>query len=70
MNKHAYLIVAHKDDYTFRSLLQMIDDERNDIFIHMDKKNKEYDETAVTTLLAHSSVKHCKSINCTWGGTH
>ena len=38
MKRHAYLILAHKFDYVFCSLLKMIDDERNDIFIHMDKK--------------------------------
>lgn len=40
--KHAYLIIAHKNDYTFQTLLNLIDDERNDIFIHMDKKNEQY----------------------------
>lgn len=39
MKKHAYLVIAHKDDLTFRTLLQMLDDVRNDIYIHMDSKN-------------------------------
>ena len=38
-NKHAYLIIAHKNDYTLSSLLKAIDNENNDIFLHMDKKN-------------------------------
>lgn len=42
--RQAYLIMAHKDDLVFRTLLRMIDDPRNDIFVHMDVKNKEYDE--------------------------
>ena len=41
--KQAYLIMAHKDDFVFRTLLRMLDDSRNDIFIHMDAKNKDYD---------------------------
>ena len=40
--RQAYLIVAHKDDFVFRTLLRMLDDVRNDIFIHMDIKNKSY----------------------------
>lgn len=38
--KQAYLIIAHKDDLTFRTLISMLDNENNDIFIHMDKKVK------------------------------
>lgn len=34
---HAYLIEAHKDNYGFLKLLKLLDDERNYIFIHMDK---------------------------------
>lgn len=37
-NKQAYLIIAHKADLAFKALLKMLDDPRNDIFIHMDKK--------------------------------
>lgn len=37
-NKFAYLIMAHKADYTLTKLLSTIDDERNDIYIHVDKK--------------------------------
>lgn len=33
--KHAYLVMAHKDDETLRTLLRTLDDPRNDIFIHM-----------------------------------
>lgn len=45
--KQAYLIIAHKDDLTFRTLISMLDNENNDIFIHMDKKSKNYDEESI-----------------------
>ena len=32
--KHAYLILAHKDDLTFHTLLKMLDYENNDVFVH------------------------------------
>ena len=35
MHKHAYLILAHEDTLVLRRLLELIDDERNDIFIHL-----------------------------------
>lgn len=42
--KQAYLIIAHKDDLVFNTLLKMLDHSKNDIFIHMDIKNNQYDE--------------------------
>lgn len=36
--KHAYLILAHSDFEILERLLRAIDDERNDIYIHFDRK--------------------------------
>lgn len=36
--KHAYLILAHNEFEVLGRLLQAIDDERNDIYIHFDRK--------------------------------
>lgn len=42
---HAYLIMAHNNIRTLNILLEMIDDERNHIFIHIDQKsNIQFDE--------------------------
>lgn len=38
--KHAYLIMAHNEWRVLNTLLQLIDDERNDIFLHIDRKVK------------------------------
>lgn len=38
--KHAYLIIAHHEFEVLQKLLDVIDDERNDIYIHVDKKVK------------------------------
>lgn len=38
MNKHAYLIIAHTDIVQLQCLVHLLDDERNDIYIHIDKK--------------------------------
>ena len=40
MYRQAYLIIAHRYDETFKTLLQMLDSDENDIFVRMDKKNK------------------------------
>ena len=39
--KHAYLILAHSSYALLQKLVSAIDDERNDIFIHIDSKQKE-----------------------------
>lgn len=38
-DKHAYLIMAHNDPYCFHKLISLLDDKRNDIYIHIDKKS-------------------------------
>ena len=36
--KHAYLIIAHNDPEILQLLLSSLDDERNDIYVHIDRK--------------------------------
>ena len=38
MSKHAYLVMAHSDWSLLGKLLRCIDDPRNAIYIHVDKK--------------------------------
>ena len=40
--KHAYLILAHNEFVILERLIQSIDDERNDIYIHFDGKSENY----------------------------
>lgn len=67
-NKHAYLIIADKDDLTFRTLLQMLDDSRNDIYIHMDSKLKDYNEEIIENIVQKGRIIHIKRTNVQWGG--
>ncbi|MBB6130757.1 beta-1,6-N-acetylglucosaminyltransferase [Mucilaginibacter lappiensis] len=62
--KHAYLIIAHHEFNVLKRLLQMLDDERNDIFIHFDKKVKD-----IPVLQTDKSALHIikKRINIRWG---
>ncbi len=38
MNRHAYLIIAHNEPFLLQTLVDLIDDERNDIFITVDSR--------------------------------
>ena len=64
--KHAYLIMAHHNFKQLRTLLSLLDDERNDIYLHVDKKTKNY---PVDTLkLTHAKLYLVKPISVSWGG--
>lgn len=66
--KHAFLVIAHKDDLVFRALISMIDDPRNDIFIHMDAKNVNYNDESINSLVKKSKIYHTERTIVTWGG--
>ena len=36
--RHAFLLIAHNEFQLLKVLLSMLDDKRNDIFLHIDKK--------------------------------
>lgn len=66
--KHAFLIMAHKDDETLRTLLRTLDDPRNDIFIHMDAKNTGWDEDSMLASVSMAGIISVPRISVTWGG--
>ena len=37
--KHAFLIIAHNEPGVLAALLQQLDDERNDIYLHIDARS-------------------------------
>lgn len=39
--RHAYLIIAHNNFEQLQTLITLLDDERNDIYLHIDKKSGE-----------------------------
>ena len=68
MNKHAYLIIAHNNFYILDKLLRLLDDERNDIYIHIDKKVKEFNFEYFKNICIKSNIKFIKRMKVYWGG--
>lgn len=66
-NKFAYLIMAHKNDDTFQKLLSLLDDERNDIYIHVDKKSDMSSFIDSTVSILHSEIYFTDRIDVEWG---
>lgn len=68
LNKHAYLIMAHGNFNILQELLKLIDDPRNDIYVHIDKKVKHFDKSLFVNICKMSKVYFTKKrINVKWG---
>ncbi len=67
--KHAYLIMAHNNFYVLETLLKLLDDERNDIYIHIDKKVKNFDFDKYKKLIKKSNITFINRINVKWGSS-
>lgn len=68
MDKHAYLIMAHNNFYILEKLLLLLDDERNDIYLHIDKKVKNFEFEKFKKLCKKSNIYFThKRINVIWG---
>ena len=64
--KHAYLILAHEYNYNLESLIASIDDERNDIYIHIDKKSIGFPFEKIRELVKKSQICFVDRINTNW----
>jgi hypothetical protein len=67
-NKHAYLIIAHQDFDILIKTLSLLDDERNDFFIHIDKKSGAVDTGRIYDCVKKSKLILIDRINVYWGG--
>ena len=67
MKKHAMLIMAHNQFEILGKLIQMIDHERNDIYIHIDSKVKNFDEEYYINLCKFSKITFIPRISVYWG---
>ncbi|SCZ80175.1 beta-1,6-N-acetylglucosaminyltransferase [Pseudobutyrivibrio xylanivorans] len=66
-NKHAYLIMAHNDFQSLKHLMQAIDDERNDIYLHIDKKTRLVDFNEIKTWVKKAGLFFVPRIKVFWG---
>ena len=67
MKKHAYLIMAHTQPELLKKLLKMLDNERNDIYLHIDSKAKDYPLDEVAAVLQKSKCIFTERTDVKWG---
>lgn len=66
MNKQAFLIMYHNDYYILERLLKQIDSKNFDIYLHVDKKVKNFDFEYTKKILKKSKIYFVKRINVKW----
>lgn len=67
-SRHAYLILAHGNQGQLKTLISFIDDERNDIYIHLDKKWREVNPEDIAAESRRSNVYFVDRVSVYWGG--
>ncbi len=67
MKKHAYLIMAHTQPELLKKLLTLLDDERNDIYLHIDSKAKDYPLDEVAAVVQKSKCIFTERTDVKWG---
>lgn len=68
MNKHAYLIIAHHQFDLLEKIIRLLDDERNDFYIHIDKKVANFDYDKFKSIPQFSKIEFVPAVSVTWGG--
>lgn len=67
ITRHAYLLITHQYTFVLETLIRMIDDERNDIYVHVDKKVRESYEDRIRGLVKNAKVFFVKRHKVYWG---
>ena len=68
MKRHAYLILAHHHFAQLRKLIELLDDPRNDIYVHVDAKAA-FDPEEWRGVCRHSALVFLEHrIRVSWGG--
>lgn len=66
--RHAYLIVAHNEFGILEKLVKLLDSEYNDIFLHIDKKIKNFNFKEFKSKINKSKLIYIPRNKISWGG--
>ncbi|WHX89892.1 hypothetical protein [Peribacillus simplex] len=67
MKRHAYLIMVHNNFGVLEKLIRLIDDARNDIYIHIDAKVEDFDQVFFAKIPTKSNIYFTERIPISWG---
>lgn len=66
-DRHAYMIICHNHFDQVIMLLHALDDERNDFYIHIDKKVKVYPQKELKEAIRKGTCEFVKPVDVSWG---
>ena len=66
--RHAFLIIAHNNWWQLKQLVQLLDSENHDIYIHVDKKSKDFNEKEFRAINYNSNLYYFQEYEVYWGG--
>lgn len=65
--KHAYLILAHNNFQILEKLIRLLDDPRNDIYIHVNKKARKFNPDYFKQIPKQSNLIFIDRLKLDWG---
>ena len=68
MKTHAYLILAHDQPVLLEKLIRALDDERNDIYLHLDSRAAQLDPERLLHVPERAGVYFAPRRSISWGG--
>lgn len=67
MKKHAYLIMAHTQPELLKKLVGLLDDEKNDIYLHIDSKAIDFPMEEIRSKIKKANCIFTERTDVTWG---
>lgn len=66
--RHAFLIIAHNNWWQLKKLIECLDSESHDIYVHIDNKSKDFNESYFANATVKSTLKFFSEYEVYWGG--
>lgn len=66
--KHAFLIIAHNNWRQLKQLIKCLDSDNHDIYVHIDRKSKDFDKFNFANVTQKSMLKFYTEYEVFWGG--
>lgn len=66
--RHAFLIIAHNNWWQLKQLIMLLDDGSHDIFVHIDRKSRDFDRQMLQGLTKKSNLECFQEYKVYWGG--
>ena len=66
-HKYAYLIMAHTQFGILEKLMRQLDHERNDLYVHIDRKSRNFDQNYFENICKKSRVTFVRRMSVHWG---